>query len=205
MGTWVKSSYCSGNSHWVVNSRELARGGGDVEEWKWDKSLIPLIKTFWQKWKLISGRKFEIKGNLKPDRRSLYLLVVLANGHSTTIPFHHLGYKPKMQASESPSYANNKIAKQFPDASFKKLTSPPDHPLYRYKAFEKSNSILQKGHVGFPGARAFGVDVAFDRNVSIVMRDGITLHADAFRPVTSDTSPVPVIIPWSAYGKTGTG
>ncbi|KAL3440560.1 alpha/beta-hydrolase [Aspergillus insuetus] len=111
-----------------------------------------------------------------------------------------------MATSNSPSVGQgNKISQRFPDAVFQKLTYPKDHPLYRYKEFQQSTTVLPSGHCCFPGSRKFGVEVYFDRNVSIVVRDGITLYADVFRPVTSDTVPVPVIIPWSAYGKTGTG
>jgi predicted acyl esterase len=111
-----------------------------------------------------------------------------------------------MATNTSPSARHgSKISQRFPDAVFQKLTYPKDHPLYRYKEFQQSTTVLPSGHCGFPGSRKFGVDVYFDRNVSIVVRDGITLYADVFRPVTSDTVPVPVILPWSAYGKTGTG
>ncbi|OJJ34685.1 hypothetical protein ASPWEDRAFT_171524 [Aspergillus wentii DTO 134E9] len=34
---------------------------------------------------------------------------------------------------------------------------------------------------------------------------GVTLYADIFRRVNTDTEKAPAIIPWSSYGKTGSG
>ncbi|KAK1705794.1 Alpha/Beta hydrolase protein [Colletotrichum acutatum] len=52
---------------------------------------------------------------------------------------------------------------------------------------------------------AFAVDTVCKKDVRIQLRDGVELLADVFRPLTSDDEPVPAIMPWSPYGKTGTG
>ncbi|THX49387.1 alpha/beta-hydrolase [Aureobasidium pullulans] len=101
--------------------------------------------------------------------------------------------------------ASAKIPQLFPDAVYHKLIPAAEHPLFNYNGFKPEQIILQKGHVKSSGHRAFSQDVIYDRDITIQVRDGIKLYADVFRPADSDKSPVPVIIPWSPYGKTGTG
>lgn len=45
----------------------------------------------------------------------------------------------------------------------------------------------------------------WEKDVKVPLRDGVQLLADIFRPMNSDTTPVPAIMPWSPYGKTGSG
>lgn len=101
--------------------------------------------------------------------------------------------------------SSKKIPQLFPDAIYHKLTPAPEHPLFNYNGFLPGRTVLPKGHVKSPGYRPFSKDVIFDRDVAIQVRDGAKLYADIFRPHDSDGKPVPVIIPWSPYGKTGTG
>lgn len=98
-----------------------------------------------------------------------------------------------------------KIPDLFPDAVYEKLTAAAEHPHFNYNGFKPGRTILEKGHVKSSGYRAFAQDVIYDRDITIQVRDGIKLYADVFRPADSDAQPVPVIIPWSPYGKTGTG
>lgn len=49
------------------------------------------------------------------------------------------------------------------------------------------------------------VDMIWEMDLKVPLRDGVQLLADVFRPVSSDDTPVPAIMPWSPYGKTGTG
>lgn len=98
-----------------------------------------------------------------------------------------------------------KIQELFPDAIFQPVTAAPDHPYYNYKGFNPGSTVISKGHIRFPGHRAFPTDVIFDRDVVIPVRDGVKLYADIFRPATPLAAKVPAIIPWSPYGKTGTG
>lgn len=94
---------------------------------------------------------------------------------------------------------------KFPDLEFTRLIPAPKHPLFNFSGFEPSKTVIRKGHVRSPGKKAFPIDVVFDRDVAIPMRDGVKIYADIFRPVDSDTKKVPALIPWSPYGKTGTG
>lgn len=98
-----------------------------------------------------------------------------------------------------------KIPDIFPDAVYHRLTPAPKHPNYYYNGFRPGTTLIKQGHVRAPGLRAFSTDVVFQRDMAITVRDGIKLYTDLFRPVDSDENPVPVIIPWSPYGKTGTG
>lgn len=102
----------------------------------------------------------------------------------------------------------NKLKEQFPDLEWHDIPSPEDHPLYTYHGFQPGHTVLKMGHCRHPGRRAFAVDVTWDRDVAITMRDGVTLYADIFRPSQSDldnTIKFPAILPWSPYGKSGTG
>ncbi|PYH94763.1 alpha/beta-hydrolase [Aspergillus ellipticus CBS 707.79] len=74
----------------------------------------------------------------------------------------------------------DKIRAACPDLEWFPLTPPEDHPPK-------------------------GPYVIFEQDVAIPLRDGIKIYTDIFRPVDSDTTRVPAIIPWSPYGKTGTG
>lgn len=96
-------------------------------------------------------------------------------------------------------------AADFPDLVICKLPPAAVHPMWRYPGFEPGSKVLPKGHVRAPGSRAFPTDVLYERDVAIPMRDGITIYTDVFRPTDSDSKKVPALIPWSPYGKTGTG
>ena len=70
---------------------------------------------------------------------------------------------------------------------------------------EPQKRIISKGWTKDEGRRPFPVDVIWEKDVRITLRDGVELLADVFRPVTSDEEPVPAIMPWSPYGKSGSG
>ncbi|GAB1214050.1 hypothetical protein ATERTT37_003207 [Aspergillus terreus] len=93
----------------------------------------------------------------------------------------------------------------FPDIIIKSIPTAPEHPAFNYQGFAPQESILDVGHVKEPGYRAFSCKSIFTRDQEIVVRDGARLYADIFRPASSASQPVPAILPWSPYGKTGTG
>lgn len=97
------------------------------------------------------------------------------------------------------------LQQRFPDVIYRKLTPAPEHPHFNYKGFDPSFQIIKKGYVRSHGRRSFPTDVVFERDVSITLRDGVRIYADVFRPVDSDSVKVPALLPWSPYGKTGTG
>jgi uncharacterized protein len=76
----------------------------------------------------------------------------------------------------------------------------------RWCQFRPSKEVLQKGWQKDDGRRALAEDLIFERDVAIQLRDGVTIWADVFRPVSSDNGqPVPAILAWSPYGKQGNG
>ncbi|KAF9871027.1 acylase and diesterase protein [Colletotrichum karsti] len=86
---------------------------------------------------------------------------------------------------------------------FTELDHEPKNTWIPYGPPEKRT--IAKGWVKEDGRKAFLVDTVWEKDVHIPLRDGVELLADVFRPLTSDSNPVPAIMPWSPYGKTGTG
>jgi len=71
--------------------------------------------------------------------------------------------------------------------------------------FGHEKKVFKKGWKKEHGTRPIPIDLIWEKDVCIKMRDGVTLYGDVFRPVDSDDHPVPALMPWSLYGKTGTG
>ncbi len=65
--------------------------------------------------------------------------------------------------------------------------------------FELGVQTLPAGFQIAPEFLALPVDVVFEKDVAVTLRDGVTIHVDVFRPVGDE--PVPVIVAWSPYGK----
>lgn len=95
---------------------------------------------------------------------------------------------------------------RYPDLKWVHLPPPHKHPMFDYKGFKPNTTeLIPVGHRREPKYRAFGVETYFHRDIPVKMRDGVTLYTDIFRAKASDDVPVPTIIPYSTYGKTGTG
>lgn len=78
------------------------------------------------------------------------------------------------------------------------LTS--DSPRYgKLSGFGPRRETLAAGTRLSPEFQALPVDVVFDRDVEVHLRDGTVTHVDVFRP--TGPAPVPVIIAFSPYGK----
>lgn len=71
--------------------------------------------------------------------------------------------------------------------------------------FSRDSRILPKGWTKNPGRRSLPVDIILDKDVPVKLRDGTVLYADVFRPAGHGEKPVPALLPWSPYGKTGSG
>lgn len=90
------------------------------------------------------------------------------------------------------------------DILWKPLLHPKQHPGFRSKGFHPGKvTSLPKGHVKKPGFQAFPVDVTWEQDCAIPMRDDIKIYADVFRP--NSGRKVPAIIPYSPYGKVDNG
>ncbi|RFA18836.1 CocE/NonD family hydrolase [Subtercola boreus] len=66
-------------------------------------------------------------------------------------------------------------------------------------AFDPGTRTLEAGFQVAPPFKPIPVDIVFEKDVAITLRDGVTIHADVFRPVGSEK--VPVIVAYSPYGK----
>ncbi|MDI3356325.1 CocE/NonD family hydrolase [Pseudomonas sp. UYIF39] len=80
----------------------------------------------------------------------------------------------------------------------------PSHPLPAgrtglFTAFEPGTQTLKAGFQVAPPFRPLPVDIVFEKDVAVTLRDGVTIYVDVFRP--AGTEKVPVIVAWSPYGK----
>ncbi|WP_405009856.1 CocE/NonD family hydrolase [Kitasatospora sp. NBC_01539] len=83
-------------------------------------------------------------------------------------------------------------------------------PSYPYEAgpvrgllspYEPGTRTLPAGFRIGPRFLPLPVEVVFEKDVPVTLRDGVTIYTDVFRPTGSDR--VPVIVAWSPYGKSG--
>lgn len=67
--------------------------------------------------------------------------------------------------------------------------------------FEPSTRILPKDYQVGERFKKLPVEIVFEKDVAVTLRDGVKIYVDIFRPVTEEK--IPVIIAWSPYGKSG--
>ncbi|CAM3184958.1 Xaa-Pro dipeptidyl-peptidase C-terminal domain-containing protein [Deinococcus saxicola] len=82
------------------------------------------------------------------------------------------------------------------------VPSLPLEPGDRYgilSDFDPGTRTLPAGFQIAPPFRAIQVDIVFEKDVAVTLRDGVTIHVDVFRPAGSEKAPV--IVAWSPYGK----
>jgi hypothetical protein len=65
--------------------------------------------------------------------------------------------------------------------------------------FDPGTRTLKAGFQIAPQFRAIPVDIVFDKDVAVQLRDGVTIHVDVFRP--GGPEQVPAIVAFSPYGK----
>jgi len=91
---------------------------------------------------------------------------------------------------------------QFPDIAFNTLLPPDQHPGFQYGGFHPDRvTVLPKGHVKESGYQAFRVDVTMEEDRAILLRDGVSIYTNVYRP--TNVAKVPAILAWSPYGKSG--
>lgn len=66
-------------------------------------------------------------------------------------------------------------------------------------AFSPGAETLAEGYRLAPMFAPLPVGIVFERDVAVVLRDGVTIYVDVFRP--AGTEKVPVLVAWSPYGK----
>lgn len=74
-----------------------------------------------------------------------------------------------------------------------------------YDGVDSRTEQIKAGWRKAAGLAAFQADTIWEKDVRIVMRDGVELRTDIFRPADSDVTKVPALIAWSPYGKSGRG
>ncbi|MFM9921270.1 CocE/NonD family hydrolase [Lacisediminihabitans sp. H27-G8] len=65
--------------------------------------------------------------------------------------------------------------------------------------FEPGTRTLEAGYQVAPQFMPLPVDVVFEKDVAVTLRDGVTVYVDVFRP--AGTEKVPVVVAYSPYGK----
>ena len=76
---------------------------------------------------------------------------------------------------------------------------PVDHERAHYEGFHPGVTVLKKGYQDYEGALPFPCDTVWERDVAIKMRDGTTVYADIYRPVTEEK--IPALYSCSCAGK----
>lgn len=66
-------------------------------------------------------------------------------------------------------------------------------------AFAPGTRTLNAGFQLAPQFRPLPVDIIFEKDVAVSLRDGVTIYVDVFRPAGAEN--VPVLLAWSPYGK----
>jgi uncharacterized protein len=86
------------------------------------------------------------------------------------------------------------------DAIIWRDTLPLDAPVGRYPGFRPGRTMLKAGTIPVEGGCPLPVDLTWDRDVAVNLRDGVTIYVDIFRPAAA-TEALPSIVSWSPYGK----
>src|SRR6478672_6505489 len=100
------------------------------------------------------------------------------------------------------------IANRTPDAHGKgltmasdeqKMTFVPSRPLPAARTglltgFDPGTRTLEAGFQIAPQFRSIPVDIVFEKDIAVQLRDGVTIHVDVFRPAGAQQ--VPVIVAW---------
>lgn len=68
-----------------------------------------------------------------------------------------------------------------------------------FSDFKPGREVLPVGYKVAPVFMPLPVEIVFERDVPVVMRDGVTIYVDILRPMGSEK--VPVLVAWSPYGK----
>ncbi|MGG7508297.1 CocE/NonD family hydrolase [Plantibacter sp. YIM 135249] len=66
-------------------------------------------------------------------------------------------------------------------------------------AYDPGTRVLEAGYQAAPQFKPLPVDIVFEKDVPVTLRDGTVVHVDVFRPIGDEQ--VPVIVAWSPYGK----
>ncbi len=90
----------------------------------------------------------------------------------------------------------NEDAVLAPAAPFDEATEPS-----LFIRFEPGTRVLPAGFQTTEQFQPIPVDIVFEKDTAVTLRDGTTIYVDVFRPAGAEK--VPVIVAWSQYGKSG--
>ena len=76
---------------------------------------------------------------------------------------------------------------------------PVDAESARYTGYKPESLLLKKGSIRLKGYKPLECDIILERDVPVVLRDGVTIYTDIFRP--NDNEKHPAIMAMSPYGK----
>ncbi len=68
-----------------------------------------------------------------------------------------------------------------------------------FSPFNPSVRVFKAGYRIGPSYRPLPVDIVFEKDIPVILRDGVTIYTDVFRP--AGVEKMPVIVAWSPYGK----
>ena len=68
-----------------------------------------------------------------------------------------------------------------------------------FNDFDPGTRVVPASFQARPHFRPLRVDIVFDKDVAVTLRDGATIYVDILRP--NGSGKVPVIVAWSPYGK----
>lgn len=75
----------------------------------------------------------------------------------------------------------------------------PEARTGTFTPFDPGTRTLEAGYRVAPQFRQLPVDIVFEKDTPVQLRDGTTIRVDIFRPMGAET--VPAIVAWSPYGK----
>jgi uncharacterized protein len=67
--------------------------------------------------------------------------------------------------------------------------------------FDPGTRVLPAGFQTMQQFHPIPIDIVFEKDTAVTLRDGSTIYVDVFRP--AGTEKVPVVVAWSPYGKSG--
>src|SRR6476661_677433 len=92
------------------------------------------------------------------------------------------------------------------DVSEDKKIFVPSSPLPAARSgvltpFDPGIRTLKAGFQIASPFRPLPVDIVFEKDIAVTLRDGVTIYVDVFRPVPVGEEKVPAIVAYSPYGK----
>ncbi|KAK5406768.1 hypothetical protein LTR06_008262 [Exophiala xenobiotica] len=82
---------------------------------------------------------------------------------------------------------------------------PDRDPPVAYIPFGYEKKTLPQGWQKTSENKALELDIIFEKDVEIILRDGVRIYTDIYRPANTGGKKIPVVVAYSPYGKGGAG